>query len=59
DAVCKGGSKDLKNKGWQSVGLQKSIWAKEISPYMNIDDNISPSFKDMLKQLRSIIGRQS
>ena len=59
DAVYKGGSKDLKTKGWQSIGLQKSIWAKEISPFMNIDDNISPSFKDMLKQLRSIIGRQS
>ena len=58
DAVYKGGSRALKNKGSKSVGMQKSIWAKEISPFMNIDDNISPSFRDMLNQLRSITGRQ-
>jgi len=58
DAVCKGGSKDLKNKGWQSVGLQKSIWAKEITPHMDIDNNVSPSFRDMFNQLRSITAKQ-
>ena len=54
DAVCKGGCKELINKGWQSIGKQKSIWAEEISPHMNIKLNLSPSFNDMLKQLREI-----
>ena len=54
DAVCKGGHRALVKNGWQAVGKQKSIWAEEISPYMNVDDNISPSFKNMLKQLQRI-----
>jgi len=53
DAVYKGGSKALAKKGWQEVGKQKSIWAEEISPYMNINENVSPSFNDMIKQLRN------
>jgi len=54
DAVCKGGHKSLIKKGWHAVGKQKSIWAEEICPHMNVDANISPSFKNMLKVLRSI-----
>jgi hypothetical protein len=54
DAVCKGGSKALKTKGWQSVGMQKSIWANEISPHMNVEKNVSPSFNEMRSQLQSI-----
>jgi len=54
DAVCKGGSKALSEKGRQAIGEQKSIWATTISPHMNIDDNRSPSFNDMRTQLRCI-----
>jgi hypothetical protein len=54
DAVCRGGSKALIKEGWQAIGRQKSVWAKEISPLMNVDDNISPSFNNMRRQLRSI-----
>jgi len=54
DAVCKGGHRVLEKQGWQAVGKQKSIWAQEISPNMIIENNISPSFRDMLKQLRNI-----
>jgi hypothetical protein len=57
DAVCKGGSRALKKEGWQAVGKQKSVWAVEISPNMNVDNNISPSFKKMLSQLRSITAQ--
>ena len=59
DAVCIGGSNSLTKKGWQAVGKQKSIWASEISPHMNINDNISPSFIDMLKQLQSITAKNT
>ena len=54
DAVCKGGNKALKKDGWQAIGKQKSVWAKEISPHMNVDSNLSPSFNNMRLQLRSI-----
>lgn len=53
DAICKGGSKYLKKKGWQAAGEQKAIWAKEISPHMDVDDNLSPSFGEMRTKLRN------
>ena len=55
DAVCKGGHNHLIKQGWQAVGKEKSIWAVKISPYMKIDNNISPSFNNMLKQVHSIV----
>jgi len=54
DAVCKKGSKALIKEGWQAIGKQKVIWAKEISPYMEVDSNLSPSFNNMRLQLQSI-----
>jgi hypothetical protein len=51
DAVYKGGSNALKKRGWQSVGAEKSKWAENISPYMSIDSNKSPSFKDLRTRL--------
>ncbi|MDR2861275.1 MAG: DUF4276 family protein [Syntrophobacterales bacterium] len=53
DAVYKGGSKALMEKGWQAVGEEKSVWAKTITPHMNVENNRSPSFRDMCMQLRS------
>lgn len=55
DAIYKGGSKELNKRGWQSVGEQKSVWAGTISPHMNVNDNISPSFIEMYAQLQSVI----
>jgi len=53
DAVYKGGHKALLKRGWQAVGEQKAIWAKTISPYMNVDDNASQSFCEMRTQVRN------
>lgn len=55
DAVYKGGHLDLKKKGWQSVGMQKSMWARDISPHMDIENNSSPSFRHMRAQLQRAI----
>ena len=55
DAVYKGGKIELMKKGWQAVGEQKSIWAKTITPHMNVEENISPSFNEMYTQLRNVI----
>jgi hypothetical protein len=55
DAVYKGGHKALIKKGWSEVGKQKFIWAEKISPHMDVLNNTSPSFKDMLSQLQNVI----
>jgi len=56
DAVYRGGHKELKKRGYQIVGTQKSEWAKEISPHMNIQNNSSPSFCHMREKLQEILG---
>lgn len=54
DAIYKGGSNALSKNGWQKIGEEKSKWAESISPYMNVDRNMSPSFKYLYKQLRQL-----
>jgi hypothetical protein len=54
DAVYKGGSKELKKRGRSAVGSEKTIWAKEITPYMNVNNNKSPSFNEMFANLTTI-----
>ena len=44
NAIYPGGSNGLKNKGWQEIGRQKSIWSEKITPHMNVENNASPSF---------------
>ncbi len=44
DAIYPGGSTKLSAKGWQAIGSEKSRWAERISPYMDVNDNNSPSF---------------
>jgi hypothetical protein len=44
DAVYPGGARALSGLGWQVVGAEKSRWASEITPHMNIQSNKSPSF---------------
>lgn len=51
DAIHDGGQKDLKKRGWQAVGEQKSVWAREISPRMDVEKNRSPSFREMRNKL--------
>ena len=54
DVVCNGGSSELKNKGWQAVGREKSIWSKSITLRMDVDNNASPSFRYFQKKLREL-----
>ena len=54
DAVCNGGSSELKNKGWQAVGREKSSWSKNIAPLMDVDNNASPSFRYFQRKLREL-----
>lgn len=56
DAVYSGGSTKLSKLGWQKVGEEKSNWANNIAPHMEVDNNLSPSFcyfRDKLRDLTS------
>jgi hypothetical protein len=54
DAVYKGGSQALSRQGWKAVGAEKSAWAENIAPHMNLAENQSPSFNYLLNKLREL-----
>lgn len=54
DAIYAGGSSKLKAKGWQAVGVAKSQWAENISRYMDVENNQSPSFIHFREKLREL-----
>ena len=56
DAVFSGGVQNLSKQGGQVIGLEKTNWANNIPPFMNVDNNLSPSFcyfRDKLRDLTS------
>ena len=55
DAVFSGGSSALKNSGWQAAGREKSTWAQNIAPEMDINKNASPSFCYFRDKIRELI----
>jgi hypothetical protein len=56
DAVYSGGSKKLSKLPWQ-VGEEKSNWANNIAPHMDVDNNLSPSFCYFRDKLRDLTGQ--
>jgi hypothetical protein len=54
DAVFLGGVKKLSKQGGQAIGLEKSNWAKNIPPFMDVENNLSPSFCYFRDQLRHL-----
>lgn len=55
DAVYPGGAQALSKKGWQAVGAEKSKWAENIAPHMDIENNQSPSFRYFREKVRSLL----
>ncbi len=55
DAVYYGGSTSLSAKGWQAIGAEKSQWAEKITPYMDVDNNASPSFRYFRGKLLELV----
>jgi hypothetical protein len=56
DAVFSGGKQKLSKQGGQAIGLEKTNWANNIPPHMDVDNNLSPSFcyfRDKLRDLTS------
>lgn len=56
DAVYSGGSTALSGKGWHAVGAEKSQWADKITPYMDVNNNASPSFAYFKHKLLELAG---
>lgn len=56
DAVYPGGSKVLTKKAWHAIGAEKTRWALEIGPRMNVEQNASPSFCAFRDELRRLVG---
>ena len=54
DAVFSGGASGLKDRGWQVVGREKSVWAEKITPHMDVDNNASPSFRYFREKIRDL-----
>ncbi len=52
DALFVGGHQGLTKLGRQKIGEEKSVWAKKISPNMDVDQNQSPSFCYFRNKLR-------
>jgi hypothetical protein len=52
NVVYPGGAEELKKKGKPEVGRNKAIWAREIAPLIDIDENKSPSFQYFVQTVR-------
>lgn len=56
DAIHSGGALELNKSGWPAKGIAKSNWASTISPEMEVQRNLSPSFKYFINKLNQITG---
>ena len=52
DAVFIKGSGALKKQGSRAVGREKSAWAENVAPHMDVDANTSPSFRYFRDKIR-------
>jgi hypothetical protein len=59
DAVYEGGVKALKGKGWRAVGAEKFRWASEITPFIDVARNNSPSFRHFCTCLTTLAATDS
>ena len=55
-SMLKGGAKALVKGGFQAVGAEKAKWASEITPYMNVERNVSPSFRAFRNEIQRLLG---
>ena len=56
DAIYSGGAPVLSKQGWHIVGKEKFNWAKKITPYMDVDNNKSPSFNYFKDKIQELTG---
>lgn len=56
DAVHAGGAAAIKKAGWPLPGQLKHEWAKKIGPFMDLHQNVSPSFGKFRDGLSKLIS---
>jgi len=56
DAVYPGGAKAVERAGWPTPGNLKHEWAERIAPHLQIDRNVSPSFRTFCEGVRRVAG---
>lgn len=56
DALHKGGSAALRKAGWPAPGEVKFEWVEAISPHMDVERNLSPSFVKFRDGLRRLLA---
>jgi hypothetical protein len=56
NALVVGGVAAVKKSGWPAPGQLKHEWAEKISPQMDVEQNLSPSFAKLRNGLRSLVG---
>ena len=56
DAVHAGGAAVIKKSGWPLPGQIKHEWAEKIGPLMNLEHNMSPSFRKFREGLLRLIS---
>lgn len=56
DAIHRGGSARLRQRGYREAGRAKSEWARRIARYMNVDRNRSKSFQVFRDTVRDLAG---
>ncbi len=52
NSISKGFAAKLASEGYQAIGKEKSKWAEKITPNIEIDRNLSPSFKTFANTVR-------
>ena len=55
-AVYPGRAAALERAGWLVTGVAKCEWAEKITPHMDVDGNLSPSFRVFRDGLRRLAG---
>jgi len=58
DAVYPNGHESLTKKGWQAIGAEKTKWAESICPYMDVENNKSPSFNYLKAKLLDLTDNE-
>lgn len=56
DAVYPGGAESLRRRGWRAIGHEKSVWAENITPEMDVNNNRSPSFNYFREKMQELVG---
>lgn len=57
DATWPGGHLAIQSAGWPLPGQVKHEWAQRIAPYMDVENNLSTSFRKFRDGLRRAVGQ--